>query len=274
MNLGIHIQKLHPTNKNNLVIRVSDETEAHKLIDTVRNNDELNSLFTVDTPKLITKRVILTRVPSSYSDDQILKFISSELSCDVSVLSLKKLSKLQSPFYTYMLCLPEIYEQSILNKGRFLLDFHTIIIKKYIKITRCFNCQCFGHVSSNCKYLTICSKCSQSHHSKDCKSDVYCCINCKSLQDTNIDTSHCADSSLCSVFQRLMKEESSTPVFIRTGLTKEQVTTTSNMATNIVDAVSLAGSSVSLPSINGLRVQMLAYLLIMLVWNNRMNSPL
>jgi len=71
-----------------------------------------------------------------------------------------------------------------------------------------------------------------------------------------------------------MKEESSTPVFIRTGLTKEQVTTTSNMATNIVDAVSLAGSSVSLPSINGLRVQMLAYLLIMLVWNNRMNSPL
>jgi len=212
---GVHINKISPTNKNNLLVKVGNETEAQSLIKTVKDNDDLNALFSADIPRLITKRVILTRVPSLFTEDQLLKALSLEMSYEIKILSIKKLSKLHSPFFTYLLFFPDAYVHPLIGKGKLLIDFHTILIQKYIRDIRCF---CYGHLNSASTYPTVCSKCSEFHSHTECNSDTICCINCKSLKDSSVNSDHTADSAKCSIFQRLLRQEDSFFDFYERGL--------------------------------------------------------
>ena len=53
---------------------------------------------------------------------------------------------------------------------------------EYVKVKKpliCFKCSQFNHIASNCKNNPKCSKCSDNHLTKDCKSDKITCPNCK-----------------------------------------------------------------------------------------------
>lgn len=71
------------------------------------------------------------------------------------------------------------------------------------KISQCFNCQRFGHGSSNCNYAPRCVKCIDGHLTKDCKitrtsgHPVQCC-NCKGP--------HTANYSECPYLVSLLKQ--------------------------------------------------------------------
>jgi len=218
IDLGVTINKLHPTKRNNLVIRVNNEEEADKLIHMVRDSPELNSIVTVDRPRLIMKRVIISKIPCSYTEEQILKFISKELNCDTFNLKLKKLSKLTSPFYTYLLELPETYVDTLIDKKRLFFDFHSVYVKKFVKIIRCYQCQGYGHLSYNCKQPVACSNCSGSHLFKDCTVDELCCVNCKHENKSEVNCEHSASSSICPVYQGLLKQGRENPVYVRSAV--------------------------------------------------------
>ena len=216
--VGIHIQKVNVTKKSNLLIKVRNEEEAQVLIDSVHSNQELKTLFSANTPKAINKRIILTRVPSRFSEVQIINLLSAEINCDAGVLSIKKISKSNSILDTYILFLPADYATDLLKKRKVQLDFHTIFIRKYIRILRCYKCNCYGHSFNNCKFSICCAKCSNSHNIKDCNSNDAICVNCKSLNDDTIDCRHSADSPSCYVYQKLLKQEIEFPSFIRKNL--------------------------------------------------------
>jgi len=222
-NLGIHLEKVNQTKKSNLVVKVQSEEEAKTLINSINSNSELRNLFTAAIPKNILKRVILSRVPLNVTEEQLLKSLADELKCDSSLLSIKKLSRADSTFITYLLYLPDALASVLLTKGRHLLNFHTILIKKYIRITRCFKCNCYGHTFHNCQFEVYCTKCSLGHDTKNCNSDSYSCVNCTSLKDDDIDCSHPANSPKCAVYQRLLKQDDDFPQFVRSDLQKTSV---------------------------------------------------
>ena len=70
-------------------------------------------------------------------------------------------------------------------------------------INICYNCQSFGHVSSNCTGDPICGKCAGAHSTRDCDSSVSCCINCTKLGHEN--ANHCTFSRTCPVLQDQFK---------------------------------------------------------------------
>lgn len=61
------------------------------------------------------------------------------------------------------------------------------------EVRRCFNCQGYSHAQASCRDTSACcnSKCSGSHRTRDCKSDVKKCASCSGP--------HHAGDKLCSV---------------------------------------------------------------------------
>ena len=79
----------------------------------------------------------------------------------------------------------------------------------YIRITRCYKCQRYGHIANNCKESTeICGKCARAHPTNSCNETQKCCINCKRISDrmpndkNKIKTNHATIDSKCTVFLR------------------------------------------------------------------------
>lgn len=65
--------------------------------------------------------------------------------------------------------------------------------ERAVRVVRCFNCQCFGHLARHCKGTRHCEFCGDSHGVSDkCTRDVQC-INCSG--------NHPASSAKCSVYR-------------------------------------------------------------------------
>ena len=212
------MQKSISTNKSKLIVKVQNEEEARILVDSINYNKELETFFSAKIPKGISKRVVLSEVPKSYSEEQLIGSIARELNCESSLLFIRKLSKVPFTFATYSLFLPELLASDLLNKERLYLDFHTIFVRRYVRIIRCFKCNCFGHILQDCKFDTSCTRCSQGHNVKKCSSKDLFCINCKSLDEDGVDFSHSADSSTCMVYRRLLMQQIELPSFARKNL--------------------------------------------------------
>ena len=75
-----------------------------------------------------------------------------------------------------------------INKGHICINFIKFRAEEYkppIRLTSCYKCQNFGHISKQCKSdKTLCPKCGRDDHTKDqnnklmCTSDKKHCVNC------------------------------------------------------------------------------------------------
>ena len=78
------------------------------------------------------------------------------------------------------------------------IDFSRCQVNDRLRITQCYRCQQFGHLSGNCSSQNqVCRYCTDAHSSKNCpvKSNIgkYKCANCKS--------NHSSTYIACSVLQ-------------------------------------------------------------------------
>jgi len=144
--MNVFIKKIHPTIQKNLIIKVDSEESAGKLINSVRKCANRKKLITADRPKPQLTKLILTRVPNSFDEKKILDILAKNLNCNINLLNIKKLNQFESTFFTYLLTFPEVYGRTLLDKQKIMFFFHTVYIKKFIRILRCFNCQCYGHL--------------------------------------------------------------------------------------------------------------------------------
>ena len=74
----------------------------------------------------------------------------------------------------------------------------------YVK--RCFNCQKFGHLSTDCTHSAVCGHCAGAHQTRDCvhknDSTKVSCSNCKSKQGSKpVQCNHPAYSMGCPVYR-------------------------------------------------------------------------
>lgn len=55
----------------------------------------------------------------------------------------------------------------ILDQGRIFLEWTACKIKDFTSVSRCCNCQQYGHVGKHCKGKKICSICAQEGHTQE-----------------------------------------------------------------------------------------------------------
>lgn len=83
---------------------------------------------------------------------------------------------------TWVLEGPEAFTQTVLEKGRLYIGWHSYVIRKYVPVTRCFKCERFGHVAKYClDEEQTCSHCGTTGHARGiCPTadDPPRCANC------------------------------------------------------------------------------------------------
>lgn len=97
--------------------------------------------------------------------------------------------------------------ENIMKIGKLNIEWERCMVYPFFKITRCFNCQDYNHISRFCEKTIVCGKCSGEHKSESCTSDFVKCSNCVFAKDVlkvnmEIDINHCAWSIHCPVFKR------------------------------------------------------------------------
>ena len=96
----------------------------------------------------------------------------------------------------------------IANMGdKLFVGPHACKVYDNFYVKRCYKCQKFGHVSSECSGKTVCGHCAGPHSSWECTvshdESKKCCINCKNKTDHTLSsTNHAASSFNCPVYSQ------------------------------------------------------------------------
>lgn len=97
--------------------------------------------------------------------------------------------------------------ENIMKTGKLNIEWERCMVYPFFKITRCFNCQDYNHISRFCDKPSVCGKCSGEHKSESCTSELEKCSNCVFAKEVlkvnmDMDTNHCTWSVHCPVFKR------------------------------------------------------------------------
>lgn len=97
---------------------------------------------------------------------------------------------------------PEV-RRLVIQKGKIYFDWKSCNVEDYVRVSRCYKCQRFGHVAKHCNSEKQCGFCaSTDHESKDCryKEDTarHKCANC--MRAGKKETDHDASAKKCAIY--------------------------------------------------------------------------
>ena len=95
-------------------------------------------------------------------------------------------------------------------KIRIKIEYDSCPVYEYVKVMRCFKCLGFNHKAKDCVNKIACSKCGDSHITRDCNSDRIRCVNCYDLVKKNlaeVDVNHVAFSVKCPAYQKYIQSK-------------------------------------------------------------------
>lgn len=97
-------------------------------------------------------------------------------------------------------------QKVILGLKKVVVGLVKLYVEEEIRVTRCFNCNGYGHKSSMCKQAACCPKCGGEHDLKSCTAVAPQCPNCKRAGIK--DTAHKASQTdRCGVYRRRVQQK-------------------------------------------------------------------
>lgn len=94
-----------------------------------------------------------------------------------------------------------------MREGRVYIDWSSCRVKDFLSVTRCYNCQEYGHSSKFCRGKRTCAHCEGDHDMRDCtdKDKNFPCPACATF---NRSERHYVDDPMCPVLYRRAAEDS------------------------------------------------------------------
>ena len=155
--------------------------------DALKKNKELTTLATIHDSKPRNIRIMIFGGPQApvpttrfkqgeelphevkdYLDDFVSPALQKYLHKDLIDIHYKLILLLQGQRQKthLVLELPEPDAVQMLNKGKILIGFNSCTVKRYVNVSRCYNCQRYGHTSPNCPNPPCCVNCGETHTSE------------------------------------------------------------------------------------------------------------
>ena len=183
----LKIRAVKKIGNNGLLIETTTKEDMTKII----QNERLKAAGLVAGP-VAKKRpqIIIYDVPKEISDNNLLSSLrrqnlegmDKETVKDGVVILHKKVNK-DSETSNYIVEAKTEIRNKLINQGRVFIGWHSLRVRDYINVSRCYKCQDYGHVSKHCRATCdICGHCgTEGHTYNTCpnKNKDPKCINCK-----------------------------------------------------------------------------------------------
>lgn len=141
--------------------------------------------FTVERPKTVLPKVMVYDVPNVIMEDEAMSCIVTQNphrrpALDAAQKGMKIVKKMavrdRKVEHWVLECSPEVRDW-LMSDARIYIDWSSCRVKDFLSVTRCYDCQGYGHPSKFCKGKRTCGHCSGDHDLKDCTSrnDAFPC---------------------------------------------------------------------------------------------------
>jgi hypothetical protein len=302
---GIRVDKIIPL-KDNAVLLESRCDSILKLSD----SQILKDLRLKAVPiKKRWPRMLIADVPASVTQDQLTEELSAQnLPDSIPEQFIGKIfkhgrkasgasqSRALTDSVNYVVELHPAARKHFLQTGRVYTTWRSHPIRDFLEVTRCYNCQHYGHLSRNCKSPQACGFCSSTtHESSRCPArdnpQEHKCVNCQRSGAKN--TAHHTAANVCPIFKhRLQEAINSTQLMdnklkvIQVNLRKSRTATEELTAHMLRNNIFIAlvqepyicrhGSNYKIPNLNGLQMaaSTSAKFLAAIIYNKDCASPL
>ncbi|XP_073979944.1 uncharacterized protein [Rhodnius prolixus] len=204
--LKLGIENMRGISNGGVMVECSTKNEVKTLCENINRvcNDNLHA---VKLNKMLP-RLKLNNIPEEITVDNALDVIKSqneEIINDADTIQVKSLFKNKRRSRFLIIEVNANLRKLFLEK-RIKMGWNVCPVVDHLTISRCYNCNKFGHHTSQCKGTTTCPLCTAKHSLKECtvRETEYSCVNCiqykYSPANKQVDTNHAALSKACPCY--------------------------------------------------------------------------
>ena len=198
------------TNDGNVVLRFPSDTVRENARTAIASRMGDDSAVTISEPNMMLPKMAIPDLLSNFADadivpailaknDRIKKLVDDGLALNLVFSRVKDDRKL-----VVLKMAPEIRDV-IINQERYLyIGRGRYRVHDRVWVTRCYHCQGYNHLASNCRLKhqpPKCAFCAGEHESRSCtQRNSPKCVNCHALGDSS-PSDHYASSADCPLIK-------------------------------------------------------------------------
>lgn len=208
---NLKIRKIVPITRGGILIEAGTEKTAVKIREAAK---KAHGIKCVDS-KIKRPRLQIFDVSSQMSDEEFLNSLYTqnlnekgitEKEMDESVKICFRYGKKEDDKCKIIIeCTPKIREH-LLQLRRVYLEYESCKVADYLVVTRCYQCQQYGHLAKYCKAnKPTCSRCGEEgHNHKECRQpkEVEACANCRMAKK---ESKHRVGTMKCPIYARAVE---------------------------------------------------------------------
>lgn len=201
------ISKLKHISRKRVFLGTSSQSDSSKLEKLIV--EKLGPDYIVTQPKKNYPQLIISNIEKEYNEEELWEEIkrtnSGFTSEDKVKLMHKKTYKTKQglPKWAFIIqAIPKTFEK--LAERYINVNFNARFVREYASVTRCFNCQSYGHKASICSAPSVCSRCADNHKTAECKNktQTFRCVNCLDYNRKNenkVSSAHSCGGAECHI---------------------------------------------------------------------------
>ncbi|GBN25119.1 hypothetical protein AVEN_228896-1 [Araneus ventricosus] len=168
----------------------------------MNSNQQLSNAFEAKAPTKRLPRVVIYDVDEAVSKEDFIGTLANQNEGlrEQDFPSCFKLKSKQSGKCHWVIEVQPKTFHSLLRRKKVFFEWNRLSLREFLRPTRCYKCNRFGHISTNCQQAESCPQCGEEGHKKaECTNEAKC-INCTEANNKyklNHDTTHAATDPSC-----------------------------------------------------------------------------